>query len=185
MRQSLSRVWLFETPGTVAHQAPLSWDSPGKNTGVGCHFLLQYVTCVMWVQIRKQRTQSYSSMYQLYDRGQVLHLFQLWMRILSISQGYWAVKCHKVLNWMSAIRKHLLLLVPFLLEHVSSSHFRIYLMKCLKHVSTWERINHLFKPSRTGILHALMQTLHSTICLQHQLYSPIAGTADKNIFQFL
>ena len=24
-----------------SHQAPLSWDSPGKNTGVGCHFLLQ------------------------------------------------------------------------------------------------------------------------------------------------
>ena len=28
------------TPRTVAHQAPL-WDSPGKNTGVGCHALLQ------------------------------------------------------------------------------------------------------------------------------------------------
>ena len=28
------------TPWTVAQQAPLSWDSPGKNTGVGCHFLL-------------------------------------------------------------------------------------------------------------------------------------------------
>ena len=28
-------------PRTVACQAPLSWDSPGKNTGVGCHFLLQ------------------------------------------------------------------------------------------------------------------------------------------------
>ena len=26
---------------TVAHQAPLPWDFPGKNTGVGCHFLLQ------------------------------------------------------------------------------------------------------------------------------------------------
>ena len=25
----------------AAHQAPLPWDSPGKNTGVGCHFLLQ------------------------------------------------------------------------------------------------------------------------------------------------
>ena len=25
----------------VAHQAPRPWDSPGKNTGVGCHFLLQ------------------------------------------------------------------------------------------------------------------------------------------------
>ena len=33
------------TPWTVACQAPLSMDSPGKNTGVGCHFLLQ--TCVL------------------------------------------------------------------------------------------------------------------------------------------
>ena len=31
----------FVTPWTVAHQAPLSMDFPGKNTGVGCHFLLQ------------------------------------------------------------------------------------------------------------------------------------------------
>ena len=29
------------TPWTVAHQAPLSTGFPGKNTGVGCHFLLQ------------------------------------------------------------------------------------------------------------------------------------------------
>ena len=29
------------TSWTVAHQVPLSWDSPGKNTGVGCHALLQ------------------------------------------------------------------------------------------------------------------------------------------------
>ena len=29
------------TPQTVARQTPLAWDSPGKNTGVGCHFLLQ------------------------------------------------------------------------------------------------------------------------------------------------
>ena len=33
-------VWLFVTPWTAAHQAPLSMDFPGKNTGVGCHFLL-------------------------------------------------------------------------------------------------------------------------------------------------
>ena len=25
----------------AAHQAPHPWDSPGKNTGVDCHFLLQ------------------------------------------------------------------------------------------------------------------------------------------------
>ena len=36
-----SRVQLCATPETAAHQAPGPWDSPGKNTGVGCHFLLQ------------------------------------------------------------------------------------------------------------------------------------------------
>ena len=36
-----SRVQLCVTPKTAAHQAPRPWDSPGKNTGVGCHFLLQ------------------------------------------------------------------------------------------------------------------------------------------------
>ena len=36
-----SRVRICATPEMAAHQAPLSWDSPGKNTGVGCHFLLQ------------------------------------------------------------------------------------------------------------------------------------------------
>ena len=35
----LSHVRLFVTSWTVAQQAP--WDSPGKNTGVGGHFLLQ------------------------------------------------------------------------------------------------------------------------------------------------
>ena len=42
--QLLSPVWLFETPWT-----PLSpwflcqWDSPAKNTGVGCHSFLQEI----------------------------------------------------------------------------------------------------------------------------------------------
>ena len=36
----LSCVQLFATPWTVAHQAS-PWDSPSKNPGVGCHFLLQ------------------------------------------------------------------------------------------------------------------------------------------------
>ena len=37
----LSYVRLFATLWTVARQALLSIDSPGKNTGVGCHCLLQ------------------------------------------------------------------------------------------------------------------------------------------------
>ena len=38
---SLNHVELFATPWTIAHQAPLSMGSPGKNTRLGCHFLLQ------------------------------------------------------------------------------------------------------------------------------------------------
>ena len=40
--KSLSRVQLFATPWTAAHQAPPSVGFPGKSTGVGCRFLLQY-----------------------------------------------------------------------------------------------------------------------------------------------
>ena len=36
-----SRVQLFATLWTAAHQAPLSMGSPGKNNGVGYHVLLQ------------------------------------------------------------------------------------------------------------------------------------------------
>ena len=38
-----SRVRLCATPETAATRLPCPWDSPGKNTGVGCHFLLQWV----------------------------------------------------------------------------------------------------------------------------------------------
>ena len=38
--KSFSCVQLFVTLWTVAYQAPPSMDSPGKNTGAGCHFLL-------------------------------------------------------------------------------------------------------------------------------------------------
>ena len=39
--QSLRHVQLFATPWTAAHQAPLHMEFSGKNTTVGCHFLLQ------------------------------------------------------------------------------------------------------------------------------------------------
>jgi len=39
--QSLSHVRLFVTPWTAAHQALLSMEFTGKNTRVGCQFLLQ------------------------------------------------------------------------------------------------------------------------------------------------
>ena len=42
-----SRVWLFATLWTIARLAPLSMDSPGKNTGVGCH-ILSYARGFSW-----------------------------------------------------------------------------------------------------------------------------------------
>ena len=36
-----SGLTLFATPWTVAHRILCTWDFPGKNTGLSCHFLLQ------------------------------------------------------------------------------------------------------------------------------------------------
>ena len=41
MLSHFSGVAHCETPHTAAHQLLCHWDSPGKNTGVGCHFPLQ------------------------------------------------------------------------------------------------------------------------------------------------
>ena len=55
MDMSLSKFWelmllscfscvlLCATPQTAATRLLCLWDFPGKNTGVGCHFLLQYM----------------------------------------------------------------------------------------------------------------------------------------------
>ena len=39
----LSRVWLFAPPWTVTARLLCLWHFPGKNTGVGCHFLVQQI----------------------------------------------------------------------------------------------------------------------------------------------
>jgi len=41
MLSCFSHVQLFATPWTVAYRLLCPWDSPGKNTRVGCHALLQ------------------------------------------------------------------------------------------------------------------------------------------------
>ena len=71
-----SRVQLCATPQTAAHQAPRPWDSPGKNTGVGCHFLLQ----CMKVKSESEVAQSCSTLSDPMDcspRGSSIHgIFQ-------------------------------------------------------------------------------------------------------------
>ena len=43
MLSCFSRLQLFETQWTVAARLLCPWDSPGKNTGVGCHVPLQVI----------------------------------------------------------------------------------------------------------------------------------------------
>ena len=49
-----SRVRLCATQRWQPTRLPCPWDSPGKNTGVGCHFLLQ----CMKVKSEREVTQS-------------------------------------------------------------------------------------------------------------------------------
>ena len=56
------------TPWSVAHQAPLSMDSPGKDTGMGCHFLC-------WTEGGKNSSQNFEKIIfhtQVLQRVQVL-----------------------------------------------------------------------------------------------------------------
>ena len=50
-----SQVQLFATSWTIAHQAPLSWDSPGKNTGVGFHALLMFAHIISKIHVSSKR----------------------------------------------------------------------------------------------------------------------------------
>ena len=47
--RSLSCVRLFVTPWNIVCQAPPSMGFPGKDIGVGCHFLLQENQCTLYL----------------------------------------------------------------------------------------------------------------------------------------
>ena len=47
-----SRVCLLVTPWTVAARLLCPWDSPGSNTGVGCHVLLQGIFSTQELKLR-------------------------------------------------------------------------------------------------------------------------------------
>ena len=61
MLSHFSHVRLFATLWTVACHHFCPWDSPGKNTGVGCHALLQGILpiqglnlCLLWLLHSRQ-----------------------------------------------------------------------------------------------------------------------------------
>ena len=57
---ALSHVQFFATPWTVAHQGPLSMKCSGKNTGVGCHFLVQEIFLIKGLNLRLLHLQANS-----------------------------------------------------------------------------------------------------------------------------
>ena len=59
------------TPWTVACQAPLSWDSPGRNTGVSCHFLLQGIFLTQEIEPGSPALQADSLLTKLQGKPQV------------------------------------------------------------------------------------------------------------------
>ena len=58
LQSRFSRVRHCLTPRWQPTRLPHPWDSPGKNTGVGCHFLLQ----CMKVRSESEVTQSYPTL---------------------------------------------------------------------------------------------------------------------------
>ena len=73
--QLLSRVQLFVTLWTVAHQALCPRDSSGKNTGVGCHSLLQGIFPTPGIEPGSPILHWQADSYPLYHQGSLRSLF--------------------------------------------------------------------------------------------------------------
>ena len=67
---------------SVTTRLPSPWDSPGKNTGVGCHFLLQCEKVILRTLLLKRRLKVSETEEQLLSfRYKVEALiFQVWLR---------------------------------------------------------------------------------------------------------
>ena len=71
--KSLSRVWLLATPWTAAHRLPWPWDSPGKNTGVGCRCLLHCLVYPIFI-INDNKTRSSVRLYRMSKLEKYIYL---------------------------------------------------------------------------------------------------------------
>ena len=66
----LSCIQVFEILWTVAHQAPLPWNFPGKNTGADCHILLQGIFLTLGLNLHLLRLLNWQViLYQWYHLG--------------------------------------------------------------------------------------------------------------------
>ena len=81
MCESLSRVWLFVTPWTVAHRAFLSREFSRKNTGVDSHSLLQGIFPTQVLNLGLQHCMQ--TLYPLSHQGRVFQINE-WIEMKSV-----------------------------------------------------------------------------------------------------
>ena len=76
----LTQLCLTVTPWTVACQAPLSrnspWNSPGKNTEVGCHFLQQGIFPEPGIETRSPALQADSLPFE--QLVELYYIYVIW-----------------------------------------------------------------------------------------------------------
>ena len=125
--KSLSCVWLFATLWTVVQQPFCPWGFPGKNTGVGCHFLLQGIFptqgsnpgLLHWRQMlyplshqRSYLIYKMESFYNLHIRGLWHHSMCIWFsKLINIMSQKAHVWCWKEAQGAS----------PFVFGHLPAS----------------------------------------------------------------
>ena len=99
LAKSLSHVCLFASLWTVTPQALLSLDSPGKNTGMGCHTFLQGIFLTHGLNPYFLHLQHWQVLqYQCYlgspylDEGQHFvpcRLLAIWERSIHMRKSHW------------------------------------------------------------------------------------------------
>ena len=85
-----SCVWLFVTLCMTACQIPHPWDSPGKNIGMGCHFLLQGIFLTQGSNLCLLCLLLWQGSSPLAPPGMYSHAYSLewwyrWMLVLNLS----------------------------------------------------------------------------------------------------
>ena len=100
-----SRVRLCATPWTATHRLLCSWDSPGMNTGVDCHFLLhsqvlnpsEHITrkennTPSWTQWENSKSNVSKKKKKKIQQNikRVIHSLHVWF--ISYMQGYFHIK---------------------------------------------------------------------------------------------
>ena len=151
--------------GLQPAELPCPWDSPGKNTGVGCHFLLQGIFPTQGSNVG------------LPHCGQILHHLSHQGSPRKSLNGWKLASSHLLrILWKWPRLIQLCILSPSSLQSPSLS-------LCFSHAGYWlilENANHLLFPS-LGLLFPFQQLILLIISGSTQIYFLQAAFLDTNI----